>query len=31
MQFGRVSDDTFTMDYKYPLSAVQAFAIALSR
>uniref|UniRef100_A0A3B4CV99 Tubby C-terminal domain-containing protein n=1 Tax=Pygocentrus nattereri TaxID=42514 RepID=A0A3B4CV99_PYGNA len=30
MQFGRVSEDTFTLDYKYPLCAVQAFAIALS-
>ncbi|KAG9269920.1 tubby-related protein 1-like [Astyanax mexicanus] len=30
MQFGRVSDDIFTLDYKYPLCAVQAFAIALS-
>ncbi|CAM8906938.1 unnamed protein product [Rhodiola kirilowii] len=32
LQFGRVSKDkeTFTMDYKYPLSAFQAFAICLS-
>lgn len=30
MQFGRVADDTFTLDYKYPMCAVQAFAIALS-
>lgn len=30
LQFGRVEDDVFTMDYKYPLCAVQAFAIALS-
>ncbi|XP_048840216.1 tubby-related protein 1 isoform X2 [Brienomyrus brachyistius] len=30
MQFGRVADDTFTLDYSYPLCAVQAFAIALS-
>ncbi|OCT91810.1 hypothetical protein XELAEV_18014866mg, partial [Xenopus laevis] len=30
MQFGRVADDAFTMDYKYPMCAVQAFAIALS-
>jgi hypothetical protein len=30
MQFGRVSDDNFTMDYTYPLSALQAFGIALS-
>ncbi|XP_028302998.1 tubby-related protein 1-like [Gouania willdenowi] len=30
MQFGRIADDIFTLDYKYPLCAVQAFAIALS-
>lgn len=30
MQFGRVSDDIFTCDFKYPLCAVQAFGIALS-
>lgn len=30
MQFGRVADDAFTMDYRYPLCALQAFAIALS-
>lgn len=30
MQFGRVADDVFTLDYKYPMCAVQAFAIALS-
>ena len=30
MQFGRIGDDVFTMDYTYPLSAVQAFGIALS-
>lgn len=30
MQFGRVSDDVFTMDYNYPLCALQAFAITLS-
>ncbi|XP_031423630.1 tubby-related protein 1-like isoform X2 [Clupea harengus] len=30
MQFGRVADDAFTLDYNYPLCAVQAFAIALS-
>ncbi|XP_046907601.1 tubby-related protein 1-like isoform X1 [Hypomesus transpacificus] len=30
MQFGRVADDTFTLDYKYPMCAVQAFALALS-
>ncbi|KAG7472139.1 hypothetical protein MATL_G00105400 [Megalops atlanticus] len=30
MQFGRVADDAFTLDYKYPMCAVQAFALALS-
>jgi tubby-related protein 1 len=30
MQFGRVNDDIFTCDYRYPLSAIQAFGIALS-
>ncbi|VDD91915.1 unnamed protein product [Enterobius vermicularis] len=30
MQFGRISDEQFTMDYRYPLSAVQAFGITMS-
>ncbi|XP_009001666.1 tubby-related protein 3 isoform X1 [Callithrix jacchus] len=30
MQFGRVADDVFTLDYSYPLCAVQAFAVGLS-
>lgn len=30
MQFGRVGRDTFTLDYQYPLCAIQAFGIALS-
>lgn len=30
MQFGRVAEDTFTMDFRYPMCAMQAFAIALS-
>lgn len=30
MQFGRVDEDVFTMDYRYPLCAIQAFSIALS-
>eukprot|EP00262_Sarcandra_glabra_P001208 TRINITY_DN11228_c0_g1_i3.p1 TRINITY_DN11228_c0_g1~~TRINITY_DN11228_c0_g1_i3.p1 ORF type:complete len:428 (-),score=38.05 TRINITY_DN11228_c0_g1_i3:170-1453(-) len=30
LQFGKVGKDMFTMDYKYPLSAFQAFAICLS-
>lgn len=30
LQFGKVGKDFFTMDYRYPLSAFQAFAICLS-
>lgn len=30
MQFGRVAEDVFTMDFRSPLCAVQAFGIALS-
>ncbi|GFP87097.1 tubby-like F-box protein 8 [Phtheirospermum japonicum] len=30
VQFGKVGKDMFTMDYRYPLSAFQAFAICLS-
>ncbi|KAG6414894.1 hypothetical protein SASPL_122269 [Salvia splendens] len=30
LQFGKVGKDLFTMDYRYPLSAFQAFAICLS-
>ncbi|KAL5222782.1 hypothetical protein ABZP36_027495 [Zizania latifolia] len=30
LQFGKVARDMFTMDYRYPLSAFQAFAICLS-
>ena len=30
MQFGRVAEDVFTMDFNYPMCAVQAFGIALS-
>ncbi|XP_013149061.1 PREDICTED: protein king tubby [Papilio polytes] len=30
MQFGRISEDIFTMDFRYPLCALQAFGIALS-
>ncbi|KAJ4896740.1 Tubby-like F-box protein 7 [Raphanus sativus] len=30
LQFGKVGDDTFTMDYRQPLSAFQAFAICLA-
>ncbi|KAL2467918.1 Tubby-like F-box protein 10 [Forsythia ovata] len=30
LQFGKIGKDMFTMDYQYPLSAFQAFAICLS-
>ncbi|XP_041916713.1 tubby protein homolog isoform X3 [Alosa sapidissima] len=30
MQFGRVAEDVFTMDYNYPMCALQGFSIALS-
>lgn len=30
LQFGKVDKDVFTMDYRYPISAFQAFAICLS-
>ncbi|MBZ3875092.1 Tubby-related protein 3 [Sciurus carolinensis] len=30
MQFGRVADDVCTLDYNYPLCALQALAIGLS-
>ncbi|KAI8985191.1 tubby C-terminal-like domain-containing protein [Pilobolus umbonatus] len=30
MQFGRIEHDSFTMDYKYPMCLLQAFAIALT-
>ncbi|XP_053719816.1 tubby-related protein 3 isoform X1 [Synchiropus splendidus] len=30
MQFGRVAEDTFTLDFNYPMCALQAFAIGLS-
>ncbi|XP_064985665.1 tubby-like F-box protein 1 [Musa acuminata AAA Group] len=30
LQFGKVGDDMFTMDYREPLSAFQAFAICLT-
>ncbi|ERM94706.1 hypothetical protein AMTR_s00011p00238180 [Amborella trichopoda] len=30
LQFGKIGRDIFTMDYRYPLSAFQAFAICLS-
>uniref|UniRef100_A0A7I5E846 Tubby-like protein n=1 Tax=Haemonchus contortus TaxID=6289 RepID=A0A7I5E846_HAECO len=30
MQFGRISDESFSMDFRYPLSALQAFGIAMT-
>ncbi|XP_024526061.1 tubby-like F-box protein 3 isoform X1 [Selaginella moellendorffii] len=30
LQFGKIGKDMFTMDYRYPLSAFQAFGICLS-
>ncbi|RUS19378.1 tubby C-terminal-like domain-containing protein [Endogone sp. FLAS-F59071] len=30
MQFGRIEDDVFNMDFQYPMCPLQAFAIALS-
>ncbi|KAJ8550097.1 hypothetical protein K7X08_033804 [Anisodus acutangulus] len=30
IQFGKIGKDIFTMDYRYPLTAFQAFAICLS-
>ena len=30
MQFGRISDDTFTLDYNFPMCALQAFSIVLT-
>ena len=30
LQFGKTGKDSFTMDYQYPLSALQAFGIVLS-
>ena len=30
LQFGKVGKDVFTMDYAYPMSALQAFAICLT-
>jgi hypothetical protein len=30
MQFGKIDQDNFTMDFRYPLSPVQAFSIALT-
>lgn len=31
LQFGRTGKDSFTLDFKYPLSPLQAFGIALAK
>jgi len=30
LQFGKIGKDLFTMDYQYPISSFQAFAICLN-
>jgi len=30
MQFGRTGDDSFSLDFQFPFSALQAFSVALS-
>ena len=30
MQFGRINENEFALDYRSPLTAIQAFAIALT-
>ncbi len=30
MEFGRIDDSNFALDYRHPLTAIQAFGIALS-
>jgi hypothetical protein len=30
VQFGRVAPDEFTLDYRFPMTAAQAFAVALA-
>uniref|UniRef100_A0A0A9EE61 Tubby C-terminal domain-containing protein n=1 Tax=Arundo donax TaxID=35708 RepID=A0A0A9EE61_ARUDO len=30
LQFGKIGEDVFTMDYRQPVSAFQAFAICLT-
>ena len=30
LQFGRVTEDKFNMDFQFPLTCIQAFGIALS-
>ena len=30
MQFGRIDNNAYTLDFQYPFTAVQAFAVALA-
>ena len=30
MQFGRIDGNAYTLDFQYPLTALQAFAVALA-
>jgi len=30
MQFGRIDNNAYTLDFQYPYSAIQAFAVALA-
>ncbi len=30
MQFGRIDSNAYTLDFQYPFTAVQAFAVALA-
>ena len=30
MRFGKITDDRYSLDYRYPLSPIQALCIALS-
>ncbi len=30
MQFGRIDSNAYTLDFQYPFSAIQAFAVALA-
>ena len=30
MQFGRIDSNAYTLDFQYPLTAIQAFSVALA-
>ena len=30
MQFGRIDSNAYTLDFQYPFTAIQAFAVALA-